>query len=62
MLRIDVADLIKEKRRARGLDQLTVCKLAQVSQKTLSDMESGNANPTLKSVENVFEVLGIRIK
>jgi DNA-binding XRE family transcriptional regulator len=55
--RVSVARGIMAERRALGLTQETLAKLAGVRQETLSRLESGKHSPTVRTVERIDRAL-----
>ena len=53
---------IRERRKFLSIDQLNFCSIAGVSQHTLSSIETGNGNPSLKTLLKVLDVLGMELK
>ncbi len=52
---------IRRRRRELGFDQASTAELAEISVHSLSDIESGKANPTLSTVNRVLDVLGLEL-
>jgi y4mF family transcriptional regulator len=50
---------VRERRKALGISQRDLSELAGVSLHTLSDIESGKANPTMATLERVLTPLGM---
>lgn len=50
--------LITEERNIAGLSQKDLAKRCGMSQESLSRLESGNTNPTMKTLENIATALG----
>jgi transcriptional regulator with XRE-family HTH domain len=44
-----------------GLNQARFAKMCKISMRALNHLEYGDGNPTLKTLESVFKVFGIRI-
>ena len=53
--------LLRQRRKELDVDQRTLSELSGVSVHTISDIESGKANPTLSTVESLLEVLGLEL-
>src|SRR5690349_6008984 len=49
-------------RKARGLSQSEIAHRARTSLATIQNIEAGNANPALATVERIFKVLGLRLE
>lgn len=56
-----VGETIVAARKREGLDQQTLADLSQISVRTLSDLERGKGNPTLSSLLQVLETLGLKL-
>lgn len=57
-----VGSRIRQRRRELGVDQRSLAELAEISIHTVSDIESGKANPTLDTLSQVLDVLGLELK
>ena len=53
---------LKKRRRSLGLTQFELATVAHVSLPQVQRIEAGKANPSLRSLEAIFRVLGIRLK
>ena len=58
----EIGDLIKRRRKALGITQSDAAELAGVAVHTLSNIESGKANPTIEVLTSVLEVLGLELR
>ncbi|TXD37723.1 helix-turn-helix transcriptional regulator [Lujinxingia vulgaris] len=58
----ELGSLIRHRRKELNIDQKSLAELAGVSVHTLSDIESGKANPSLDIVDRVLHVLGLQLK
>lgn len=56
-----LGELVKRRRQELRVDQSTLAELAGVAVHTVSNMEHGGGNPTLKIVERVLDVLGLEL-
>ncbi len=52
---------IRERRSALGLTQADLAELAEMSERTLRDIERGAASPSIGSVERACAALGLRL-
>jgi transcriptional regulator with XRE-family HTH domain len=53
---------IKSIRKKKGMSQDRLCKLSDVTHTTLAKIESGvNENPTIKTLQKIAKVLGVKI-
>lgn len=50
---------IKKRRLELSLEQIDIVDYAEISSKTLSNLEQGKANITLSTLEKIIEVLGM---
>lgn len=57
----DLGQTIRHRRRDLGVAQKKLATIAGISVHTLSDIESGKANPTLSTLDDVLEVLGLEL-
>lgn len=58
----ETGKLIRERRRVLGIDQKTAAELGGVSVHTLSDIESGKGNPSVKVLARVLDALGLELR
>lgn len=58
----EMAKMIRERRRILGIDQWTAAELSGVSTHTLSDMESGKGNPSVKVLCRILDALGLEMR
>ena len=58
----ETGKLIRERRRILGIDQKTTAELSGVSVHTLSDIESGKGNPSVKVLAAVLDALGLELR
>lgn len=54
--------VIQERRKHLKIAQQDLAEIAQVSERTLRDLERGMGNPSLKTLLSVTEVLGLELK
>lgn len=54
-------NIIKERRRSLSITQRELATLSGVSINTLTKIERGEANPSLKVVMNILDTLGLQI-
>lgn len=52
---------IKERREMLRVTQETLAEIADVGLRTLKQFESGNGNPTLRTLQKLAEVLGMEV-
>lgn len=56
-----IGEVIKARRKEFGLTQSELSKLSKVGINTLTQIERGEGNPTIKSLERVLETLGMQL-
>jgi len=54
--------MIRARREVLGIDQRTLSEISGVAVHTLSNIESGNGNPTVKSLDKVLAALGMELR
>lgn len=59
---MNVLETIKSRRMALGLTQEDLAEMAGVSLSTIKDMDRGEGNPSLATLEKVAEVLGLELR
>lgn len=59
---ISFGKTIKKRRKFLGINQLSFCSIAELSQHTLSSIENGTGNPSLSTLIKVLNVLGMELK
>ena len=59
---MDIRDVVKERRRVLGISQLDLAEMAGISLATVKDIERGVANPSMKTVARILEVLGLEME
>ena len=50
---------LRTRRKELKIDQQTLAQMADVSVHTISDIESGKANPTIEVLDKVLRILGL---
>jgi len=58
----EIGEKIKIRRKFLKINQDNLADIAEVSERTLRDIEKGLANPELKSLLKICEVLGLELK
>ena len=56
-----IGDIIKERRKEFGLTQARLAELSKVGVNTLTQIERGDGNPTVKVLEKVLRTLGMQL-
>ena len=59
---IELREIVKKRRKVLHISQERLAELSEVSLRTIIEFESGQGNPTLKTLENLAEVLGLELK
>lgn len=57
-----IGEIIKARRDMLGIDQRALSEISGVAVHTLSNIESGGGNPTLKSLNRLLEALGMELR
>ena len=57
----DLGNIIKERRKSLSITQRELAILSGVSINTLTKIERGEANPSLKVVMNILDTLGLQM-
>ncbi len=58
----EIGKQIKNRRKVLGLTIIELAELTGMSKTTISQIESGNSNPTFEVLKNIFEYLNMEIK
>ena len=58
----EIGKQVRQRRRILGIDQKTAAELSNVSVHTLSDIESGKGNPSIKVLTAVLDALGLELQ
>ena len=58
----DAGKLIKKRRISLGIDQRALSEISGVAVHTLSNIEAGNCNPTLETIQRVVAALGMELR
>lgn len=56
-----IAEILKERRQALGISQVDLAEMAGVGIATVKSMECGKANPSVRTLESIAEVLGLEL-
>lgn len=56
-----LGDNIKRIRLAKGMTQGDLCRKLEVDRAYMSNIESGKKNPTLSTISNIAEALGVSV-
>ena len=58
---LEFKNTIKKRREMLQVSQETLAALTNVALRTIKQIETGNGNPTLKTLEKIADVLGLEI-
>ncbi len=58
----EIGEVIRARREVLGIDQRTLSEISDVAVHTLSNIEAGNGNPTVKSLNKVLGALGLELR
>ena len=58
---MSLSKIIKQRRAVLGITQLDLSEMAQIGISTVKDIERGKANPSLRSVTKILDVLGLEM-
>ena len=61
MLVIEIGKKIKERRDTLGITQPDLAEMSGISVNTLYKIETGQANPTLKVLNKIADILGMEL-
>ena len=56
-----IGEIIKSRRKEFGLTQTSLAKLSKIGVNTLTQIERGEGNPTIKVLEKVLRTLGMQL-
>ena len=57
----ELGQMIRSRRKLLGLRQRDLAELAEVTLRGLTDLERGQANPTIRQLAKIAEVLGLEL-
>jgi len=58
---MDLAEIIKERRKTLDISQQDLAEMAGIGLATLKDIERGKGNPSMATVSRIMEVLGLEM-
>lgn len=58
----EIGEKLRSRRKALRLSQRDLAELAGVTLRGLTDLEQGNANPTINQLAKIAEVLGLELR
>ena len=59
---MNLREVIKERRSVLGISQIDLAEMAGISLATVKDIERGAGNPSMKTVTQILEVLGLEME
>lgn len=59
---MSLSDTMKMRRKTLGISQQDLAEMSGVSLATIKDIERGQGNPSLSTVEKILGILGMEIK
>ncbi len=57
----NIGSIIKERRKEFGITQNDLAKLAEININTLTQIERGEGNPTVRTLEKVLRIIGMEL-
>jgi y4mF family transcriptional regulator len=57
-----IGEMLRSRRKLLRLRQRDLAELAGVTLRSLTDLEKGNANPTINQLAKIAEVLGLELR
>ena len=57
----DIGEIIKERRKEFGITQNDLAKLAEININTLTQIERGEGNPGVRTLEKVLGIIGMEL-
>lgn len=57
----EIGAIIKDRRKEFGITQRRLAELAEVNINTLTQMERGEGNPTVQTLEKVLNIIGMEL-
>ncbi len=57
-----IGEIIKARRKVLGIDQHALSEISGVAVHTLSNIEAGTGNPTVRSLNKVLAALGMELR
>lgn len=56
-----IAEILKERRQTLGISQVDLAEMAGVGIATVKSIECGKANPSIRTLVSIAEVLGLEL-
>lgn len=60
--KMDLADTMKMRRKTLGISQQDLSEMSGVSLATIKDIERGQGNPSIATIQKILDILGMEIK
>jgi transcriptional regulator with XRE-family HTH domain len=58
----EVGKVVERRRKLLKVNQLDICSVAEISQRTLTTIENGKGNPSIKTLMKIVDTLGMEIQ
>lgn len=58
----ETGEVIKKRRISLNIDQRTLSEISGIAVHTLSNIEAGNGNPTVATLDRVLNALGLELR
>ncbi|HOD15017.1 MAG TPA: helix-turn-helix domain-containing protein [Spirochaetota bacterium] len=58
----DIGSIIEKRRKLLHVNQFDICRVAEISQRTLTAIENGKGNPSLNTLIRILDILGLKIE
>jgi len=58
---VNLSEIFKSRRKKLGIKQTDLAELSGVSLPTVKDIERGVGNPSISTLDRLFEVLGLEV-
>lgn len=56
-----LSEIMKSRRKILGISQKDLSEMSGISLATIKDIERGHGNPSLNTVNKIFDILGLEI-
>ncbi len=61
MKSLELAEIVKRRREELGITQKDLAEMSGIHLRSISTIESGDANPTLEIISQIADILGLEI-
>ena len=58
----ETGDIVRKRRASLGIDQRTLSEISGIAVHTLSNIEAGKGNPTVATLDQVLNALGMELR